>query len=188
MRRIGIALLAAVLAAGALAGCGLRRDDNPGDQAVDVAAGLSPEAAALTALGYESDESDELATSGVAPTATAEPASPEAGQRWRHRPGLANRVWLRRNLLHGEVVVQTDDGTRTVLVQRGEVTALSETELAVASSDGFTQTWALGDELRVIEARDTVDPQQLRPGDPVGVAGALVGDGPVARIVVIDNR
>jgi hypothetical protein len=183
MRRIGIALLAAVLAAGALAGCGLRRDDGTGEQPVEVAAGLSPEAAALAALGYESDE---LAVSGVAPTSA--PASVDAGPRWRHRPGPATRVWLRRNLLHGEVVVQTDDGARTVLVQRGEVTALSGTELSVASSDGYTQTWTLGDELRVIEARDTVDPQQLQPGDPVGVAGALAGDEPVARIVVIDNR
>jgi hypothetical protein len=163
MRRIGTITLAAAL----LAGCGLRADQEPAT--VDVAAGAGPEAAALTAMGFE----------------TLETASPAPDQRWPRRPA---RVWLRRNLLHGEVTVQTEDGTRTVLVQRGQVTALTDTEITVESSDGFDQTWTFHSELRVVEARAAIDAGELQPGDPVGVAGSRQDSGPVARLIVIDHR
>jgi predicted small secreted protein len=184
MRRIGTVLLAVVLVSAALTGCGLHRG-GAGEQAVDPAAGLSPEAAALTALGFEVDEVEAGAT---APTETrSEEVAPD--QRWRHRPRPATRMWMRRNLLHGEIAVQTGAGVRTVVVQRGEVTAVSEAELTVASTDGFTQTWTLGDDrLRVLEARSTVEARRLEVGDPVGVAGVDRDGGLVARVIAIDNR
>ena len=46
--------------------------------------------------------------------------------------------------LHGEVIVPNSDGTfTTVLVQRGEVTAVSATSITVKSADGFTQEYAV---------------------------------------------
>ena len=95
------------------------------------------------------------------------------------------RVLLRRNTLHGEVVVQTGDGTKTVLVQRGTVTAVDATSMTVASTDGYTLAWRFGDNLRVVQRRETIQPEQIAVGTEVGVAGARDGDDAVARLVVV---
>jgi hypothetical protein len=95
---------------------------------------------------------------------------------------------LSRDLLHGEVVVETADGARTVLVQRGEVTGRSAGTVTVTSRDGFTQTWTYGDRLRVLESRTTVEPRELAVGAEVGVAGHERGGTPVANLLVIRGR
>ena len=108
------------------------------------------------------------------------PAAPAAGdvrvrpQLW---PGRRARVRTRRRSgaappgpgaagpqrLHGEAVVKTKDGgTKTVAVQRGEVTAIDGDSVTVKSTDGFTLTWTFGDELRVVERRTTVRPTTSR--------------------------
>ena len=50
------------------------------------------------------------------------------GGGWRHALG--------RRVLHGEVTVQTKDGVKTIVMARGEVTALSGDAITVKSSDG----------------------------------------------------
>ena len=46
--------------------------------------------------------------------------------------------------LHGQVVVaKSGGGTQTILIQKGQVTAVSATSLTVKSSDGFTATYAV---------------------------------------------
>jgi hypothetical protein len=173
-----ITVLVAGLAAGSLAGCGPARDGAAEEP--EVVAALAPEGAALAAIGYDPDD---LATGD--PVAATEPDQAD-GQRWRNwRARHAVRVLLHQNLLHGEVVVQTPDGPKTVLVQRGEVTALSDNGLTVTSSDGFSQSWVYAAELRVIEARSTIEPSELAVGAKVGVAGVEVDGQPTARLVVI---
>jgi hypothetical protein len=130
------------------------------DQAV---AALGAEAQALTAVGYSPDD----VVPGDAPT---------------DKPRRA----LKKNTLHGEIVVQTKDGSRTVLVQRGEVTALDDNGITVKSSDGFSLVWTYGEKLRVVERRTTVEAADaLQVGDQVGVAGAKTDDGGTARLIVI---
>ncbi|GAA2539838.1 hypothetical protein GCM10010435_03970 [Winogradskya consettensis] len=85
------------------------------------------------------------------------------------------RAYLRKNTLHGEITVQVKEGTRTVVVQRGTVTATDAKTLSVKSSDGFTQTWTLGDKAKVQGT--------LKTGAEVGVAGRKDGDATVARLV-----
>lgn len=178
MRRALPALFVGLLAA-TLVGCGLRSDGSTGSGA-ELTAALTPEAAALTAFGFAPEE---VATDD--PVATAEP-EPESGQRWQAwRRRHAVRVLRNGHLLHGEVVVQTASGARTVLVQRGEVTATSATTVTVTSSDGFVQSWTYGDPLRVLEARTTIEPRELAVGTTLGVAGARAGGEPTARLVVI---
>nr|WP_221381914.1 hypothetical protein [Actinoplanes polyasparticus] len=87
------------------------------------------------------------------------------------------RAYLRKNTLHGEVVVSGKQGTRTLVVQRGTVTATDDKTLSVKSTDGFTLTWTKGDKLRL---RGT-----LKTGAEVGVAGAEDGSATVARLVVV---
>ena len=93
---------------------------------------------------------------------------------------------LRKNILHGEVVVQTKDGgTKTVAVQRGQVTAIDDTSMTVKSTDGFTMTWTFGDSLRVVERRTTIQSTDIKVGTTIGVAGAKDGSGGVARLIVV---
>ncbi|MGK5519116.1 hypothetical protein ACSNN9_07120 [Micromonospora sp. URMC 107] len=161
------------------------------ETAVEVATALGAEGQALAAMGLDAGDLDV--------DALAAPASPEAspgaaGQRRRERAEERRerrqaRVLLRRGALHGEAVVRTKDGgTRTVAVQRGEVTAVDGDSMTVKSADGFTMTWTFGDKLRVVERRTTIRPADVAVGTTVGVAGAKEGDGGVARLIVVPAR
>ncbi|MFJ6199863.1 hypothetical protein [Micromonospora sp. NPDC092111] len=199
MAHRGIAVAAtSLLAALALgvAGCGPAQvaQDTTKAAGVDVAAALGVEGQALAALGLDPAELDLAAAPAPSASESAAPgASPQAGDKgrrgeraeeWRKRRQA--RVLLRKNTLHGEAVVQTKDGgTKTVVVQRGEVTAIDGDSVTVKSTDGFTQTWKLGDQLRVVERRTTIKANEIKVGTKVGVAGAKDGDTSVARLIVV---
>lgn len=180
--------------------------------AVDVVAAMGADGQALAALGFDPADiaAAELAAPSPTPTgsaaeagaptatgtpvatgAPAETAGPkrrdERGDGWRKRHRA--RVLMRRNTLHGEVVVRTEDGgTKTVAVQRGTVTAIDDDSMTVKSTDGFTMTWRFGDKLRVVERRGTVQPKDVAVGAPVGVSGTRDGAEGVARLVVLAGR
>jgi hypothetical protein len=139
-------------------------------------------------------ESEALAAMGVDPDDLAisqsnEPVKPSASpadrdrKRWEKRH--PQKVLLGRNVLHGEAVVQTKDGNVTVVVQRGEVTAITSDSITVKSSDGFTLTWSFHPDLRVIEKRATIQPSQIKPGAAIALAGPKSGDKPQARLIVL---
>ncbi|MFJ8685826.1 hypothetical protein [Micromonospora wenchangensis] len=192
MAHRGIAVTATSLLAAltfGVAGCGSAQVAQDGTKAatVDVAAALGVEGLALAAWGLDPAELDLLA----APAASTTP-SPEAGDKGKRgeraqelRQRRQARVKLGRNGLHGEAVVQTKDGTKTVVVQRGEVTAIDGDSATVKSTDGFTLTWKLGDQLRVVERRTTVKASDVKVGTKVNVAGARDGDASVARLIVV---
>ncbi|SCE71748.1 hypothetical protein GA0074695_0544 [Micromonospora viridifaciens] len=175
-----------------LAGCGPAplAQDRAKETAVEVAAAMGADGQALAALGLDAADL-EIDPASSAPASSA-PAGEQAdrdrkghrAQEWRKRPPA--RVLLRRNTLHGEVVVQArDGGTKTVAVQRGQVTAVDEKSMTVKSSDGFTMTWIFDDKLRVVERRRTVQSSDIKVGTTVGVAGAKDGDTSVARLIVV---
>ncbi|WP_433530486.1 hypothetical protein ACQPYA_30815 [Micromonospora sp. CA-263727] len=185
----GTALLVAV-AMGA-AGCGVAQpaQDAAPQAAVEVVAAMGAEGQALAALGFDPADLDTEAE-------TPAPAESSAGERKtreerveERRKRHAARVLLRENTLHGEAVVQTrDGGTKTVAVQRGEVTAIDGDTMTVKSADGFTMTWSFGDDLRVIERRRTIQSTDIKVGTNLGVAGAKTGDTSTARLVVVPAR
>ncbi|MBM7491515.1 hypothetical protein JOD64_002737 [Micromonospora luteifusca] len=184
------ALLAAV--ALGLTGCGAAEvaSQPAREAAVEVAAAMGVEGQALAAMGFDADDLDvqtvaapATPTPGASPTAR-EKAREKRGEEWRKRRQA--RVQLRKNTLHGEAVVQTkESGTQTVAVQRGEVTAIDGDSMTVKSTDGFSMTWAFGDDLRVVERRATVQPSEVKVGATLGVAGAKDGDKAVARLILI---
>lgn len=187
MKRWGVTAttLFAAVALG-LSGCGAAQVAGPaGDRAVEVAAALGVEGQALAALGVDPVELD------VVPVAASASSAPDAEsgrkarpEEWRKRRPA--RVLLRKNTLHGEVVVQPkEDGPRTVVVQRGEVTAIDGQKMTVTSSDGFEMTWTFGPELRVVERRQTVQPEAVEVGRVLGVAGAKDGEDGEARLIVL---
>jgi hypothetical protein len=148
---------------------------------------------ALAAMGF--DTADIAAAAPVPAESVAAPAATRSGapttgpggrSQATHRRHQA-RVLMRRNMLHGEAVVQTKTGTTTVEVQRGTVTAIDGQSMTVKSTDGFTMTWTFGPKLRVVERRTTVQPNQVKVGTTLGVAGAKNGGNNVARLIIIPN-
>ncbi|MEU8253478.1 hypothetical protein AB0C06_04310 [Micromonospora inaquosa] len=160
------------------------------EAAVEVAAAMGVEGQALAAMGFDADDLDVRTVAAPAtPTPGAPPSAQEKarekrGEEWRKRRQA--RVLLRKNTVHGEAVVKAKDGgTRTVAVQRGEVTAIDGDSMTVKSTDGFTMVWTFGDDLRVVERRATVQPSEVKVGATLGVAGAKDGDRGVARLILI---
>jgi hypothetical protein len=159
MRRTLLAL--SLTGALALAGCGLTANDA-------AASGVGDEATALQLVGVET---------GLADTASA--GTGEA-------PRKTLRKYLRKNTLHGEVTIQTKkDGAKTVVVQRGSVTAVTSDSVAVKSSDGFALTWKFGDKLRIVQDRKTVEASALKAGTEIGIAGTKDGGVTSARLIAI---
>jgi hypothetical protein len=127
-----------------------------------------------------SDEAYALQEVGLATGLEAAPAASAGPGKVR-----AARKFLRKNTLHGEMTVQGKNGVRTIVVQRGTVTAVDANTLAVKSSDGFALTWTLGDKLRVVQDKKKAEASAIKVGAVVGVAGAKDGDATTARLVAI---
>jgi hypothetical protein len=141
----------------------------------------SVEAAALSAMGFDV---------GLAPVTDPQPApsaSAKANAGGRHKADRQplRRALLRKNTLHAEAVVKTKDGVKTVAVQRGTVTAIDDKTVSVKSSDGYALTWTFGNPIRVVERRATVQPNAIKAGAEIGVAGTKEGNTTSARLIVI---
>jgi hypothetical protein len=181
---LGVLLATAVAIVG-LAGCArVNGRAGSGDanaaNAADVTE-LSWDAQALESIGFSPDEMVPVAA--LSDSATP---SPQAGDKARMlRKFKRLRFAFSKNVLHGEATIQTDEGVKTVVVQRGTVTAIDSTSITVKSSDGFTLTWTFGNPIHVIEHRTTVQPNSVKVGETVGVAGAKDGSGTVARLILI---
>ena len=103
-------------------------------------------------------------------------ALPGRGAGWRHALG--------RRVLHGEVTVQTRDGTKTIVMARGEVTALTGDAITVKSSDGVETSFRIDGDTR-FGFRNEPDPRaELKVGKDAVVAGEKAGDSAVAKRVV----
>jgi hypothetical protein len=89
--------------------------------------------------------------------------------------GIGKGMLMGRGALHGEFVVEdVDGGFRTMVVQRGEVTAVSKTEITVVSEDKFSTTYAVTEDTLVNAARDGIT--TIKKGAKVNVAATKVGD------------
>jgi hypothetical protein len=168
------------------------------------AATMSPEATALTALGFaDTDVSGDAGTAAdatangqaeapaVAATAGATPKASAANGKARHlglRRLLIRRATLAKHVEHGSVTVQTKSGDVTIDVQRGTITAITSTSMTVRSADGFTLTWTFSDKMCVVENRATIQPSDVKTGETVGVAGEKSGSTENARLVVIPRQ
>ncbi|WP_248761871.1 hypothetical protein [Pseudarthrobacter sp. SSS035] len=137
-------------------------------------------------------------TPSQSPSASAPGKSDKApGQ---EKPAKAQRP----QHLHSESVVKKADGTfETVLAQQGTVEAVSETSLTVKSEDGFSQTYAVNAETRIIKfpapaadgspatgddgkrlKRSEVTIAEIATGEAVRVSGVKNGDNATARQIV----
>lgn len=150
--------------------------------------GLTPHTVAsrADAVADVSDEAYALRTVGLDTEGAADPspsASTGAAPRVEHRRAI--RKYLRKNTLHGEVTVKAKDGVKTIVVQRGTVTAVTSTGVSVKSSDGYALTWAFGDKLRIVQDKKAVQASALKTGQSIGLAGTKSGSTDTARLIVI---
>ena len=147
-----------------------------------VVAGL---AAGLTGVAL----ADNTPTATVSPTPSASPSPDAKGDGARPKPPKGLRPGGPHGLgklgglgmlaggapLHGEFVVPDGNGGfRTMVVQRGEVTAVSKTSITVVSEDKFSTTYAVTEDTLVNAARDGIT--TIKKGAKVNVAATKVGD------------
>jgi hypothetical protein len=90
-----------------------------------------------------------VATVCVIPTADAW-ASSHHGNGRAARPAAAPVArpaaqWAWGQTLHGDLVMPSRTGTRTVTLQRGVIATVKDSTITVKSSDGFTTTWTVTD-------------------------------------------
>jgi hypothetical protein len=177
--KLRIVLATAALSAAALIGlaaCG----------PADTSNSLTPEASALTALGFNTDDvTAGKVTGDPSPDASSATDDAHSDRKEARRNALRLRRKLGANVEHGEVVVQTKQGDKTVDVQRGTVTAIDDKSVTVKSADGFTQTWVFGTPFHVIEHRSSVQASAVKVGTKVGVAGVKNGSTVTANLLVI---
>jgi hypothetical protein len=148
---------------------------------------LSWDAQALQTLGFAPADVTLAGdtTDAVTPSASPSPGAHAGGgkaARIRHR---LVKFGFGKRLEHGQATVQTDEGTKTVVVQRGAVTAITATSVTVKSADGFTLTWTFGPKFVAIKDRAKIDPSTVAVGTSVGVAGAMNGNETDARLLVV---
>ena len=95
---------------------------------------------------------------------------------WRHALG--------RRVLHGEVTLQTQEGTRTVVMAYGTVTALAKDAITVKSSDGVETSFKLDGDTRFGFRDEPAPSAELKVGEDAFVAGEKSGERALARRVV----
>jgi hypothetical protein len=150
-RSLGAKSAAAVVAVGALAVGGL----------------------AVTAAAADDATPSPSASDGATDSGTQSGDRPGRGPGGHHGPGMGGPGGP---AVHGELVVETEDGVyATVLVQQGDVTAVSATSITVKSADGFSKTYAVSadSEIHVDGADAAIG--DVKVGDTVGVRATVSG-------------
>jgi len=159
-----------------LSGCGIGAGNSTATSPAVAAADVADEAYALQAVGFDTGlAADPAPSSSAAAGDRKTPAERRA----------ALRKYLRKNTMHGEITVQGKEGVKTIVVQRGTVTAVTATSVTVKSTDGFTATWDFGDKLKIVQNRQAVAAGALKTGAEVGVAGTKDGSTDSARLIAI---
>ena len=134
---------------------------------------VSAGGAALAAQGATS-------TAQQGATTTTSPGKAKAGALgragWRHALG--------RRVLHGEVTLQTKEGTRTVVMAYGTVTALSKDAVTVKSSDGVETSFGIDGDTRFGFRNEPAPSAELKVGEDAFVTGEKSGGTATARRVV----
>jgi hypothetical protein len=138
----------------------------------------------LLSAGGAALAAQDTTTTTQAPGATADKADKARaragllghGGGWRH--GLGRRV------LHGEVTVETQEGVKTVVMARGEITALTGDAITVKSSDGVETSFGIDGDTRFGFRNEPAPSAELKVGEDAFVAGEKSGSRAVAKRVV----
>jgi hypothetical protein len=106
------------------------------------------------------------------------------GGPWGGRGGFIGGPFDVRNALHGEVVVAKDGGgTETLVIQKGDVAAVSASSVEVKSADGFTKKYVVNTDTKIGGGRSSID--SVATGDTVVVCAVAGSGGPTARSLIV---
>jgi hypothetical protein len=141
-----------------------------------VVAGVLLVSAGGAALAAQSGTSTTQAPSTGAAKDKAKARALGRGVGWRHALG--------RRVLHGEVTLQTQEGTRTVVMAYGNVTALSKDAITVKSSDGVETAFKLDGDTRFGFRNEPAPSAELKVGEDAFVTGEKSGGTATAKRVV----
>lgn len=127
------------------------------------------------------------AASGTTPTpsdsAPAEVAPEDLPDGVRPHGGLMHAGAF--GMVHGEMVVETDDGSyETVATQRGTIDEITEDSITVTSEDGYTATYVLDETALESDHPAMADPADLAAGDEVMVMAGVDGSTKTVRSLV----
>jgi len=143
-----------------------------------VAAGVT--GAVLAGAGGAAGNDAALAASGGSSSATATPTP--GGKAFKHGLGMMRgrgHLLGMGGALHGSFVVpDCSGGYRTLVMQRGAATKVSDTSITVHSEDGFEQTYAITADTGVGADRQGVS--GIAKGADVVVMGEKKGSGVTA--------
>ena len=134
----------------------------------------------LSGVAYASGQNQQTSTAPASFAAAASGANPNAAAPNAQR-GPGKR--LGRNMLHGDITLSTKDGVKTLRVQRGKVTAATDTKITVESSDGYVSTYAITSDTKVKRNGGDVKGGAFVAGDQVMVVAVISGDSVTARSI-----
>jgi hypothetical protein len=156
-----------------------------------VVLALGAAGAAGAALA-RSGGSDQPSLSSAAATSSPSASSGEgqrlgprgkALKRFARGPMMGGGLMGLAGALHGELVVPDGNGGyKTIVVQRGQATSVSDTSITVKSDDGFTQTYDVGSAAGVGAQRDGL--ASIKKGANVVVTGEKKGSSVTADHVI----
>lgn len=106
------------------------------------------------------------------------PVKPQANG----RKGFGGRAG--GQLLHSETTVNTDNGVKTFVVARGQVTALSGSSITITSSDKVATTFAINSDTRYGFQNFKQPEAQLRTGQTALALGTKSGNATTATRIV----
>jgi hypothetical protein len=135
----------------------------------------------LLSAGGAALAAQDATTTTQAPAGSVDKAKARAGALGR---GAGWRHALGRRVLHGEVTVQTREGVKTLVMARGEVTALSKDAITVKSSDGVDTSFRIDGDTRYGFRNEPAPNAELKVGDTAFVAGEKSGDSATAKRIV----
>jgi len=87
-------------------------------------------------------------------------------------------------LLHSETTVNTDNGVKTFVIARGQVTALSGSSITITSSDKVATTFAINTDTRYGFQNFKQPEAQLRTGQTALALGTKSGNATTATRIV----
>ena len=83
--------------------------------------------------------------------------------------------------------MQTREGVKTIVIARGQVTALSKDAITVKSSDGVETAFKLDGDTRFGFRNEAAPSAELKVGEDAFVAGEKSGDRATAKRVVSED-
>jgi hypothetical protein len=128
-------------------------------------------------------------SSSPSPSASSPPSSSSAPPGHALRPGIGGRVFGPGagafgafGAVHGQFVVpKQGGGYQTIDMQRGQVTAVSNSAITLKSPDVFVQTYAVTSSTIVTARRDGIG--SIKVGDQAAVSATVSGSTATAVIV-----